>query len=66
MARLAKKKNMQAWTFTHCVWVGGARFDMPVNVKAVSIMMRSPLSWGYYGINSAVGFFHEMRGACNR
>ena len=30
------------------------RFDMPVNVKAVTIMMRSPLSWGYYGINSAV------------
>jgi len=29
-------------------------FEMPVNVKAVSIMMRSPLSWGYYGINSAV------------
>ena len=27
---------------------------MPVNVKAVTIMMRSPLSWGYYGMNSAV------------
>jgi hypothetical protein len=29
-------------------------FDAPMNVKAVTIAMRSPQSWGYYGINSAV------------
>jgi len=27
-------------------------FDTPLNVKAVTISMRSPLSWGYFGINS--------------
>ena len=27
-------------------------FETPVNVKAVMITMRSPQSWGYYGINS--------------
>lgn len=29
-------------------------FDAPRNVKAVTIVMRSPQSWGYFGINSAV------------
>jgi hypothetical protein len=28
-------------------------FDAPRSVKAVSITMRSPQSWGYFGINSA-------------
>lgn len=27
-------------------------FDTPLNVKAVTIAMRSPLSWGYYGLNN--------------
>ena len=27
-------------------------FDAPTAVKAVAISMRSPLSWGYFGINS--------------
>lgn len=29
-------------------------FATPLNVKAVTIAVRSPQSWGYYGINSAV------------
>jgi hypothetical protein len=29
-------------------------FDAPRSVKAVSITMRSPQSWGYFGISSAV------------
>jgi len=29
-------------------------FDAPRNVKAVTMAMRSPQSWGYFGINSAV------------
>ena len=28
-------------------------FDAPRSVKAVSIAMRGPQSWGYFGINSA-------------
>ena len=27
-------------------------FDTPLPVKAITISMRSPLSWGYFGINS--------------
>ena len=29
-------------------------FDVPTTVKAVAISMRSPLSWGYFGLNSVV------------
>jgi hypothetical protein len=33
-------------------YVESFMFDAPLNVKAVTISMRLPLSWGYFGINS--------------
>lgn len=33
-------------------YVESLLFDAPKNVKAVTISMRAPLSWGYFGINS--------------
>ena len=33
-------------------YVESFMFDAPLNVKAVTISMRMPMSWGYFGINS--------------
>ena len=33
-------------------YVESFMFDAPLNVKAVTISMRAPMSWGYFGMNS--------------
>lgn len=37
---------------TEVAYVESFLFDVPKNVKAVTISMRAPMSWGYLGINS--------------
>ena len=42
----------QPATRAEVAYVESFLFDVPKNVKAVTISMRAPLSWGYFGINS--------------
>lgn len=51
-ANFEEAKCWQPSTRAEVAYVETFMFDSPVNVKAVTISMRSPLSWGYFGINS--------------
>jgi len=53
-ANFEEAKCWQSSTRTEVAFEESFMFDAPRNVKAVSITMRSPQSWGYFGINSAV------------
>lgn len=46
-------KCWQSSTRSEVAFEESFMFDTPRNVKAVAITMRSPQSWGYFGINSA-------------
>ena len=51
-ANFEEAKCWQPSTRAEVAYVETFMFDTPLNVKAVTISMRSPLSWGYFGINS--------------
>ena len=51
-ANFEEAKCWQSSTRAEVAYVETFMFDTPLNVKAVTISMRSPLSWGYFGINS--------------
>jgi hypothetical protein len=52
-ANFEEAKCWQSSTRTEVAFEESFMFDAPRNVKAVAITMRSPQSWGYFGINSA-------------
>ena len=52
-ANFEEAKCWQSSTRTEVAFEESLMFDTPRNVKAVAITMRSPQSWGYFGINSA-------------
>ena len=45
-------KCWQSATRSEVAYAETIMFDSPLPVKAITISMRSPLSWGYFGINS--------------
>lgn len=51
-ANFEEAKCWQPSSRAEVAYVETFMFDAPLNVKAVTISMRSPLSWGYFGINS--------------
>ena len=51
----ANFEEAQCWqpsSRAEVAYVESFMFDAPLNVKAVAISMRAPMSWGYFGINS--------------
>lgn len=52
-ANFEEAKCWQSSTRTEVAFEESFMFDAPRHVKAVAITMRSPQSWGYFGINSA-------------
>ena len=52
-ANFEEAKCWQSSTRAEVAFEESFMFDAPRNVKAVAITMRSPQSWGYFGINSA-------------
>ncbi len=52
-ANYKEARCWQASKRTEAAFEESFMFDAPRNVKAVMIAMRSPRSWGYFGINSA-------------
>ena len=53
-ANFEEAKCWQPSTRSEAAFEQTFMFDAPRNVKAVTMAMRSPQSWGYFGINSAV------------
>ena len=51
-ANFEEARCWQPASRTEVAYVESFLFDVPKNVKAVTISMRAPLSWGYFGINS--------------
>ena len=45
-------KCWQSSTRAEVAYAETIMFDAPLNVKAITISMRSPSSWAYFGINS--------------
>merc|ERR1711970_1249355 len=52
-ANFEEAKCWQSSTRGEVAFEESFMFDAPRSVKAVSVTMRSPQSWGYFGINSA-------------
>ena len=52
-ANFEEAKCWQSSTRGEVAFEESFMFDAPRSVKAVTITMRSPQSWGYFGINSA-------------
>ena len=52
-ANFEEARCWQSSTRTEVAFEESFMFDAPRSVKAVSIVMRGPQSWGYFGINSA-------------
>jgi len=68
-ANFEEAKCWQSSTRAEVAFEESFMFDAPRNVKAVAITMRSPQSWGYFGINSAAlvaepGPFMLVRCSC--
>jgi hypothetical protein len=51
-ANFEEARCWQPSTRAEVAYVESVMFDAPLNVKAVTISMRVPMSWGYFGINS--------------
>jgi len=51
-ANFEEAKCWQSSTRPEAAYEESFMFDAPRNIKAVSIVMQAPLSWGYFGINS--------------
>jgi len=52
-ANFEEAKCWQSSVRTEVAYEESFMFDIPRNIKAVTIVMRSTQAWGYYGINSA-------------
>jgi len=52
-ANFEEAKCWQSSTRTEVAFEESFMFDAPRAVKAVTVVMRSPQSWGYFGINTA-------------
>jgi len=52
-ANFEEARCWQSSTRSEVAYEESFMFDAPKTVKAVTIVMRSPQSWGYFGINSA-------------
>ena len=51
-ANFEEAKCWQASTRPEASYEESFMFDAPRNIKAVTIAMKAPQSWGYFGINS--------------
>ena len=68
-ANFEEAKCWQSSVRTEVAYEESFMFDIPRNIKAVTIVMRSTQAWGYYGINSAAiisepGPFMMVRCGC--
>ena len=51
-ANFEEARCWQPSTRAEVAYVESVMFDAPLNVKDITISMRVPMSWGYFGINS--------------